>query len=176
MSDPVEVWRSIPSAPKYEASSLGRIRSIYFSNRWIKLRPRLRIIAQAVLPNGYHQVTISINNAQRPRLAHRLVCEAFNGPCPDRHECAHGNGMRGDNRPENLRWATKRDNQLDRHLHGTACRGEENSRAKLSSADAICIRARRAAGELCVNIAPDFGVSASLVGKIAGRKIWSWLT
>jgi hypothetical protein len=42
---------------------------------------------------------------------HRLVCEAFHGPCPeDATLVMHENEDSLDNRPENLRWATQKDN------------------------------------------------------------------
>lgn len=60
-----------------------------------------------ILPSGYRQVTV----ARNPYLVHRLICEAFLGPCPENKEVVdHINRLRDDNRPENLRWATLSEN------------------------------------------------------------------
>lgn len=49
---------------------------------------------------------------------HRLVLEAFVGPCPEGMEALHGNAIRNDNRLCNLRWDTKSENSQDRVRHG----------------------------------------------------------
>ena len=58
--------------------------------------------------NGYHQVGLS--GSRKTAFVHRLVAEAFlpnpeNKPCVD-----HINGNRADNRIENLRWVTHKEN------------------------------------------------------------------
>ena len=43
---------------------------------------------------------------------HQLVCEAFHGPRPSpSHIVLHLNEEASDNRPENLRWGTRKENQ-----------------------------------------------------------------
>jgi len=52
------------------------------------------------------------------KLVHRLVLEAFAGPCPDGMEACHGDGDPTNNRRLNLRWDTRSSNQLDTVRHG----------------------------------------------------------
>lgn len=49
---------------------------------------------------------------------HRLVLEAWVGPCPPGLECGHLNGMAGDDRLENLLWVTPEENAHHRMRHG----------------------------------------------------------
>ena len=57
---------------------------------------------------GYLQVTLS--GIRIPQLVHRLVAEAF-VPNPENKPCVdHINGNRADNRIENLRWVTHKEN------------------------------------------------------------------
>lgn len=66
------------------------------------------------LPSGYRQVTV----ARKGLLAHRLICEAFHGPCPeDKCQVDHINRVKDDNRPENLRWCTVSENNLNKKAH-----------------------------------------------------------
>jgi hypothetical protein len=51
------------------------------------------------------------------------VLEAFVGPAPSRrHEAAHKDGRKENNRLDNLEWKLKEHNEADKKLHGTAPR------------------------------------------------------
>lgn len=63
---------------------------------------------------------------------HRLICEAFHGPCPEGMECRHIDGDRTNNAASNLAWGTKFQNEDDRKRHGTTAKGENNPMAKLT--------------------------------------------
>lgn len=101
-----ETWRPIPGHPHYEASDQGRIRSI---DRIIAQRDgrsrqhRGRVLRPQTAGAGYHHVFLG---ARVNRYVHRLVLEAFVGPCPDGMEVCHGPGGSTDNRLVNLRWGT----------------------------------------------------------------------
>lgn len=50
-------------------------------------------------------------NRQAPRKVHQLVCEAFHGPRPfDEAVVIHIDEDGLNNRPENLRWGTQKEN------------------------------------------------------------------
>lgn len=49
---------------------------------------------------------------------HRVVCYLQTGEDHPDLEVAHANGVRTDNRPENLRWATRSENELDKPVRG----------------------------------------------------------
>ena len=66
---------------------------------------------------GYPQVTISIHNKITLRLVHRLIASAFHGQ-PIGLEVNHKNGMKDDNRPENLEWVTRSENHLHAYRNG----------------------------------------------------------
>jgi hypothetical protein len=118
-----ELWRPIPLWEGfYEVSDQGRVRSL---DRIVKTAagPR-RYLGKMLRPgtnrHGYPVVVLS-RAGRRGKTAkvHRLVLEAFVGPCPDGMEGCHNNGDRADARLPNLRWDTPSANQYDRRLHGT---------------------------------------------------------
>lgn len=167
MAEVQEEWRSIPNHPDYEASSKGRVRCV---NRRRYLRPG-DIVAQNTGKSGYAMANLD----GRARLVHRLVCAAFNGPPPtEKHEAAHNNGQRGDNRPDNLRWATRRENMADIKLHGTGNppRGEKQGRSKLATADVYEIRRLRQIGIKQQEIAKTFGVARSTINAVVNGYNW----
>lgn len=56
------------------------------------------------------------------QYVHRYICERINGPAPSMiHEVAHscGKGHHACIAPDHLRWATPRENEADKLLHGT---------------------------------------------------------
>lgn len=111
-AEAIEKWMPIPES-EYDASDLGRIRR----------RATGRVLAQTLKSRRQKYLSVSIwrahSHATRNAYVHRLVLEAFVGPCPPGMEGAHGNGRHTDNRPENLRWATHRENVADAVKHGT---------------------------------------------------------
>lgn len=108
-----ETWRSIPGFPFYEASSLGRVRSLpkrvrtsHRGHEGTRLRPGK--ILNPISNKGYLVVKLG-----GPNLAygvHQAVAMAFHGPCPDGMVVDHKNGTKTDNRPENLEYVTNSEN------------------------------------------------------------------
>lgn len=124
-------------------------------------------------PDGYAQ----INFNGRPTPTHRVVCVMAHGPAPSpKHEVAHscGQGVNGCFGARCVRWATSKENNADRHLHGTDSRGERSWTAKLTRADVREIR--RIIGTMSYRqIGRQFGVSLEHIYNIAKRRSWSWL-
>ena len=111
----------------------------------------------------------------RDHRVHRLVLELFVGPCPDGMEACHNNGISSDNRVENLRWGTRKENQNDRNIHGTASnRGNHGKDKVLTASDVLEIRRLREIEGLTHSVlARMFGVTASAVSMIIARKNWN---
>lgn len=110
-----EEWRAIPGLPRYEASSLGRIRS------WVpwKGTPVPRILRVGISGEGYEIVRPTSGGKQRSRNVHALVALTFLGPRPEGAEVCHWNGDKRDNTVGNLRYAPKSENAADSLRHGT---------------------------------------------------------
>jgi hypothetical protein len=115
---------------------------------------------------GYRIANFSINNKSHTRYVHRLLLEGFIGPCPDGCEALHINGDRLDNRLENLRWGTRKENVADAIRHGTATIGSKNAMAKLSAKDVAFISDMKAMGFTPKEVAPHFGVHVGTIKKL----------
>lgn len=110
---------------------------------------------------------------------HTLVLLAFVGPRPEGMECCHGNGIRHDNRLENLRWDTHQGNMADRLRHGTDSRGERCGLAILSEADVRWLKgewARRygtmSCRAFCREQSPRFGVHPGTIRGMLRGLTW----
>lgn len=167
-----EIWRVIPSYPSYEVSNAGRVRRIspYRSTTVGRMLKPYRC------PSGHLNVRLSISSRLIGTGVHRLVCEAFHGAAPTpAHVAAHFNGVADDNRPENVRWATPRQNFDDRYKHGTEPVGVKNGNARLSEEDVLLIRSHLMFGERPSVLARMWGIADAHITRIGQRKVWRHL-
>jgi len=114
----------------------------------------------------------------KPAIASRVICEIAHGPPPTpRHQAAHscGSAHEGCVSPRHLRWATVKENNADKLIHGTLLQGERVGNAKLTGASVLEIRRRAAAGESQRAIAASFGITQSYVSMIRRRTVWAHL-
>jgi len=114
-----ERWVSVPNLEgKYEVSDLGRVKSLP------RQRVRLRILKPFMVGPHFKYPGVLLPNVERPGKykqvkLHRLVMEAFAGPCPLGMEVCHRNGCHVDARLANLRYGTRQSNVRDAVAHGT---------------------------------------------------------
>lgn len=106
---------------------------------------------------------------------HAMCVEAHGNPPTPEHEAAHscGRGHEGCVNPRHLRWATAKENEADKVLHGTLRRGTDINTNKLSENDVRQIRS--STNESGVSLAKRFGVTPAQISSIRRRRSWDWL-
>ena len=121
-SNTPEEWRPVVGyEDRYEVSDRGNVRSKAYTlvdarGRKYEKQPRQRKLYMR--PTGHLQVMLTDGKSRYNAHVHRLMMEAFVGPCPERMEVCHNNGDGADNRLENLRYGTRSDNVQDMLRHG----------------------------------------------------------
>lgn len=104
-----EEWRVVAEWDgEYLVSNYGRVANSFG-----------RIFKPKIVTSGHVTARFKLDGKPVLRRVHRLVLEAFVGPCPPGMEGCHNNGDPTDNRLANLRWDTRRSNVLDSVRHGT---------------------------------------------------------
>lgn len=179
MADPdysTEIWKTIPVAPAYEASSLGRIRRTEATSR----NAARHLMSPSPNLKGYLQIPLRIDGKSLTQRVHRLVCLTFHGPPPPgQPEAAHRDGNKLNNREDNLRWSSHRENIDDamRHKSRRYAVGSRHQNSKLTEEVVREIRAAEPRPFLTRELGEKFGISPSTVEKLrtpSSRKT-SWL-
>lgn len=161
----------------YKVSDTGLIWSCYPKGRLTRERPVIKgdwvLRRQTQHKAGHMMVSLSFAGKRGSYYVHRLILEAFVGPCPEGMECRHLNGIPNDNRLENLEWSTYQINQMDRAKHGTSNRGERCASSRLTKDQVIKIRKKYAAGKITYReLAEIYEVSQSTVYELITRQTW----
>jgi hypothetical protein len=104
---------------------------------------------------------------------HRLVLEAFVGPCPEGLETRHLDGNPSNNRLENLVWDTHANNMADGIRHGTRPRGESHWQSKLTDRKVRQVRRLAAMGQGYTEIGRRFGVNEHTIRSVIEHKTWT---
>ena len=174
MSQDREMWRPVVGYEGfYAVSSWGRVASLHFRNgNTNKPRYVMLILKPGFGKLGHAHLALVLNNVKRQVGVHRVVLEAFVGPCPPGHQGAHWDGNPTNNRLDNLRWATVEENRSDMIRHGTAPRGEQNPFSLLTTAAVVRIRKLAAIGLRHGEIADLVGISRVQVQRVATGRAW----
>lgn len=124
-TDGVE-YRIVERAPDYAVGDDGSV--------WSKRRRQWRRLKGCVKNHGYRTVSLYYEPWKRvEEYVHRLVLEAFVGPCPEGMECCHfPDRTRTNNNLNNIRWDTVAENSNDADIHGTRIRGSRSGVAILT--------------------------------------------
>lgn len=164
-----EVWVTVAEAPNYDVSCMGRIRS------WIDNKGRRRtepLIIKPTINDGYRVVCLYEGGSRSTRKVSVLVALAFIGPKQPGMQVCHNDGVRTNDRKENLRYDTHMGNQLDKIKHGTTSVGERNGRAKINEDGVRAVRRFLDDGWEQFFISKLFGISEAGVRAIKTGKIW----
>jgi hypothetical protein len=116
---------------------------------------------------GHLVVNLSKDNKPKTYLVHRLVLEAFVGPCPVDMEGCHEDGNPANNNLTNLRWDTSAGNKLDTSKHG------RNGNAVINPGIVHQIRREMSQGKPTIAaVARKLGLTWTIVKNVSSGKHW----
>lgn len=157
--------REIPGYPNYYATINGDIIS-----GPKRTRKGFRKLKQHKC-GGYLTIDLVVNNKANRRLVHRLVAATYIPNPKNKPEVNHINGIKNDNRVENLEWVTKSENQLHSIRIGLRSTvGEKNSQCKLTESEARIIKYSK---ERTTYLSKMFNVSPPTICDIRKNRSWT---
>lgn len=102
----MEVWKKIKGFSRYEASSIGRLRSNNYKNS-----KTTKILKPALSVDGYLKTMLQNDLYEyKSMTVHYFVTLAFYGEKPNGIEVNHKNGIKTDNSISNLEYCTRSEN------------------------------------------------------------------
>lgn len=113
-----EQWASVRGYEGlYEVSNYGKVRSIMKNGL---------MLSQARNERGYLKVFLCSGGKGENKKVHRLVAEAFLPNEKNLPEVNHINGVKSDNRVENLEWVSTRENIVHAYKTGLKVQTRKN--------------------------------------------------
>ena len=164
-----EKWVSIPGFSKYKVSNLGKV----VSTRW---RKRERLLTGHKTDKGYISVYLKNDDGRyKARTIHRMVGIGFLPNSENLPQLNHKNGIKTDNRVENLEWCNNSHNI--KHSYRTGLKqplvGEQNGFSKLTNVGVRRIKMALQTGISIGELSDIYKVAYSTVYDIKVGKRWT---
>jgi len=180
-----EIWKDVEGFP-YQVSNKGSVKSLerkmsHSRNPVFSCIKKEKIISICNDGRGYKFAGLCSGSKRIYKKVHRLVAKAFISNPENKPQINHINGIKSDNRAENLEWVTCKENHSHAIKIGLAKnpvydnRGEKNHTAKLNE---MQVRIIRRLGEYNLTqeeIASYFPIKREQVSHIINRKNWKLL-
>jgi len=183
MEKVIEIWKEVKGYENhYWISTLGRLKTNnhYGSGKDAIMKP-------AENKKGYLCTSITKNKKLFPVKIHRLVAIAFIDNNDNKPQVNHINGIKTDNRVENLEWCTNKENAhhainaglfyfntSEQSKNIIPKKGELNGCSKLTEIEILEIRSKFIPRKYTRDIlAKEYNVKACTIKDIILRKSWT---
>ena len=167
-----EIWKDVKGYEgEYQVSNLGRVKSLPREIRNGEGTTR-KIGGYYLKTHSNKNDYVKVNLSGKSFRVHRLVAEAFIPNEENKPQINHINGIKCDNRIENLEWCTSKHNMNHNLVLGVTPLGEKHKKSKLNSKQVLEIKRLIKEGKQHKEIAKIYGVSDRTINAINKNLIW----
>ena len=171
-----ELWRkAVGVRPIYEVSDRGRVRRLsYVYETSFRGKPVKRPLPEKIFElkslssKGYQRINLD----GQVLFVHRLVAMTFIPNHLGHAQINHRNGIKTDNRVENLEWCTNQKNRDHAVATNLQPRGSRISKV-LTEDDVLKIRSLLKSGVSQRAVGEAFGVCQQTISHVARRSTWT---
>jgi Bacterial DNA polymerase III alpha NTPase domain/Bacterial DNA polymerase III alpha subunit finger domain/HNH endonuclease/NUMOD4 motif len=138
------------------------------------------VMKQKIQKNGYVSIQLCKNGVRKTRLVHAIVAQSFIPSLEGKQFVNHRNGIKTDNRADNLEWVTSSENMKHAYAMGLGnhehCIGVKSCKAVLDESQVINIIKKNKAGNMSQRkLAEEYGVSIGCISGIIYNQNWKHL-
>lgn len=175
-----EIWVDIEGYEnKYQISSIGRVKGLdRYVNSTRNGKPtkqftKGRILKLQTSEDGYHRILLYDTEGKcKNHSVHRLVSQAFIDNPKNKTCVNHINGIKKDNRIENLEWNTIQENNQHAQENDLVLKADKHPGSIFKNDDIVIIRALYDSGYKQVSIARLYNVNRDVIWRIVHKKQW----
>jgi len=161
-----EIWKDIPNYEgMYQVSNLGNVRSRKYGS--------FKLLNLFQCHNGYLNVKLRRDNKTFTCYVHRLVLQSFLSN--SKLDVNHKNGIKSDNRLENLEYCSRSENIRHAYTNGLSACGEKHYNSKLTIEQVKEIRHGHK-NKTQQEISRIYNVTQSVISNIRLGKTWKQLS
>lgn len=108
-----EIWKEMAYSSNYAMSSIGRIKAVEHTTvkkNGHSCKTKEKILRKQIDKRGYEIIGLCVNNKPFTKTIHRLMAITFLPNPKNKPFVNHKNGIKTDNRIDNLEWVTQLEN------------------------------------------------------------------